>query len=379
MDTVFKKGINPEQALAYWKNKILLTDREAEKLHEEARQQAFYISSLAKLDQIKTVHAALQEALEQGEPLKDFKEKIANIIAEKGWHAHRIETIFQTNMHSAYQAGRWAGMQKTKETRPYLQYSAVLDKRTRPSHAVLHGLIYPCDHEFWNTFYPPNGYRCRCTVRSVSKNEVKRNKLTVETQMPHNRFFTDPKTGAELFVNQPLPDKGFFNNVGKNWQKAMEAPLFDKLEETDPKLAKEFISHCMKKDFARWRKNPHTDFPVAILKPEQSKRFETQKSIVRLSKDTIVKQDDHHPELTLEHYLKIQEAVSKSEMYRQNENSYAFILEEKDGIVCIIKVTKEKDKLYLTSMRRLSNDAIKKEETIQKIKRGRQTKQKGEW
>lgn len=132
----------------------------------------------------------------------------------------------------------------------------------------------------------------------------------------------------------------------------------------------------MKEQFEEWRKDPNIDFPVAVLTKEQGKIFATAITAVRLSKDTMIKQDNHHPELTLEDYLKIQEAVNKSEMYRQNENSYAFILEEKDGIVCIIKVTKEKDKLYLTSMRKLSERSeAKRNKAIQQIKRGQQKKE----
>lgn len=42
-----------------------------------------------------------------------------------------------------------------------------MDRRVRPSHAILDGKVYPADHEFWATHYPPNGFRCRCGVRTL--------------------------------------------------------------------------------------------------------------------------------------------------------------------------------------------------------------------
>lgn len=70
---------------------------------------------------------------------------------------NRVENIFRTNMQVAYSAGRYKKMQAVKASRPYWQYIAVMDKRVRPSHAILHEKVYPADHEFWSSNYPPNG------------------------------------------------------------------------------------------------------------------------------------------------------------------------------------------------------------------------------
>ena len=46
-------------------------------------------------------------------------------------------------------AGRYAKMQQVKKARPYWQYLTVGDDRVRPSHAVLHRMVFPADHDFW--------------------------------------------------------------------------------------------------------------------------------------------------------------------------------------------------------------------------------------
>ena len=107
-------------------------------------------------------------------------------------------------------------MQAVKASRPYWQYLAVMDRRVRPSHAILDGKVYPADHEFWATHYPPNGFRCRCDCTQPSARQVEKQGLTVESHAP-GRGWTDPKTGMECFVHFPGPDKGFRNNPGKDW------------------------------------------------------------------------------------------------------------------------------------------------------------------
>ena len=50
-----------------------------------------------------------------------------------------------------------------------LQYRTVGDDRVRPEHAALNGVTLPPSDEFWESYYPPNGWRCRCTVVQVRK------------------------------------------------------------------------------------------------------------------------------------------------------------------------------------------------------------------
>jgi SPP1 gp7 family putative phage head morphogenesis protein len=91
----------------------------------------------------------------------------------------RLETIYTTNMQSAYMAGRYQGMMAAKQYLPYWEYSAVMDNRTRPQHAALNGMVFRCDDPFWQTWYPPNGFRCRCRVIPRSDLERQRGNFAV--------------------------------------------------------------------------------------------------------------------------------------------------------------------------------------------------------
>ncbi len=215
--TVLGEGTEPKEAIEYWKSRIPVSNKEIAALTKEAKERAFYVAGLAKLDQVNLIHNELLKALENGTTLKTFKENIAEVIKKQGWDKRRIETLFQTNMQTAYQAGRWKGVQKTKKYLPYLEYSSVLDTRTRPAHSVLHGIVFPADHPFWDSHYPPNGFNCRCTAVQLSEYQVKKEGLEVQKELPKSFEYTDPRTGLTQRIVNPQPDPGFRNNVGKNW------------------------------------------------------------------------------------------------------------------------------------------------------------------
>ena len=215
------EGVQPDAAIAFWQERAKLTWEEAKALAEGAKQRAFYVTGLARQDLVNLVSEGIQAALENGETLPEFRERILEAIKTQGWHDYRIETIFRTNLQSAYAAGRYKKMQAVKASRPYWQYLAVMDRRVRPSHAILHEKVYPADHPFWDTNYPPNGFRCRCAVITLSERQVK--------AMPKADMWTDPKTGMEYFVHFPGADKGFRNNPFKEWAEgSLTADLKDR-------------------------------------------------------------------------------------------------------------------------------------------------------
>ena len=69
---------------------------------------------------------------------------------------------------SAEMAGKWESFLRDGD-RYYLQYRTAGDGRVRPEHAALHGVTLPMTDSFWEEFYPPNGWNCRCTVVQVRK------------------------------------------------------------------------------------------------------------------------------------------------------------------------------------------------------------------
>ena len=137
---------------------------------------------------------------------------------------YRLKTIYSVNMQTAYMTGRYKTQMDNTDNRPYWEYVAVMDSRTRPEHAILNGLVYRYDDPFWRSFYPPNGWRCRCRVNALSERNIKQKRIT-----PYNSdgnlsqelhlvskksgeykpvtVYTDPLTGKRI-----APDVGWSHN-----------------------------------------------------------------------------------------------------------------------------------------------------------------------
>lgn len=212
-----------EEAIEAFKGLLPMTAGEFYALAEEARAAAFTVAGVSRMDILVDMHAAIDKAIEAGETLVDFRNRVDDIFQARGWAAPegftpwRMETIFRTNVQTAYSTGRYKQMVEQKEAFPNWEYDAVNDSATRPSHAALDGKIFPADHPFWDTWYPPNGYNCRCGVNPVHKGED----VTVETEDPTGGLIEpiDPVTGNKLPARPLLADKGWDHNPAKQrWQ-----------------------------------------------------------------------------------------------------------------------------------------------------------------
>ena len=71
---------------------------------------------------------------------------------------------------STQMAARWADIERDGDDYD-LQYRTALDGLVRPEHAALEGITLPPSDKFWNDYYPPNGWNCRCTAVQVLKDK----------------------------------------------------------------------------------------------------------------------------------------------------------------------------------------------------------------
>ena len=65
-------------------------------------------------------------------------------------------------------AAKWLDFEQDSD-RYDLQYRTANDERVREEHALLHNTTLPASDPFWDKYYPPNGWNCRCTVVQVRK------------------------------------------------------------------------------------------------------------------------------------------------------------------------------------------------------------------
>ena len=120
------------------------------------------------------IKAALAGNLKRGEEQKKFTEVVDAEFDRAGrsrLKPYQIATIYETNTATAFSAGQMATMLEVQEDFPFWQFSAVMDSRTSPEHAALHGKIFR-NGDF--TFFPPLRHRCRCTARLLTARQAGR-------------------------------------------------------------------------------------------------------------------------------------------------------------------------------------------------------------
>jgi hypothetical protein len=71
---------------------------------------------------------------------------------------------------------------------PYLLGYTARDLRVRhppkaeEDHRAFEGILLPVDHPFWQAYFPPLGFRCRCQVVQRTRSQVARAGLAVTTE-----------------------------------------------------------------------------------------------------------------------------------------------------------------------------------------------------
>ena len=82
---------------------------------------------------------------------------------------YALETLYRKQIGAAYAAGRLA-VNSQPHIAPLIwgyEYTAVMDDRTRPSHAALDGVRKRKDDPFWLKYMPPYDWGCRCSVIEI--------------------------------------------------------------------------------------------------------------------------------------------------------------------------------------------------------------------
>lgn len=170
-----------EEAVEFMKGKLILTSEEFYKLDAKARFRAFIVAKLTGLDAIERVKEKLAKAIEEGKTLKEWIDELGEdgTLRAVGFHQSNswyLETVFRTNISTAYNAGRLMQFSRSKDKIKYLEYVAIDDSRTTPICRRLDGTRLPPDDPFWTSYAPPNHFNCRSTVRAIFKgsDEAKR-------------------------------------------------------------------------------------------------------------------------------------------------------------------------------------------------------------
>lgn len=420
----FRLGEPPEKAIEYLKQKKMLASKVFSKgLQESALARATTIARLNSAEMTKDIYQSLENALREGKPLSQWKKELVGEFERKGWvfghdkavsrgfdgtlladpktgeyfgTPRRLNTIYRVNTQAAYSAARYQRLRDNVDNRPYWQYSAVGDARTRPAHLALSGQIYRYDAPFWVTFYPPNGFNCRCTVIALSDRDLARrgiedvgdsSECLVEATRPADKFGNKEKTvGFKLADGSVrIADKGVDYNVGRIHYK----PNLDLYPE---KLAHQFAKVEMtgaefKLDYERLEKavvemkqgiNPegkkltseqmfsirdrlthNFKFAAGILNEESKSLMQSKTATVWLSDDTLIKQFNSREGqgFGIEEYADLPDLIYSPEHILQAKDFADRYTLVRNGKILVMKVLSEE--IFVLSFRKMKEKELK--------------------
>ena len=417
----FTIGMEPKDAIEFLRQKKILAGKVFTKeLHDSALAKATTIARLSSLEMTKDIYQSLETAMREGKGFNQWKKELLGEFERKGWvfgkdksvsrgidgnlladpktgeyfgTPRRLNTIYRVNMQSAYSAARYQRMRDNVDNRPYWQYSAVGDERTRPAHLALSGKIYRYDDPFWATFYPPNGFNCRCSVIALSDRDLKRRGMdkpddSSEFLVEVERL-ADKAGNREKTIGFKLPDgtvrvtdKGFDYNVGRlNYKPNLDlypeklAHAFAKVEMKggEFKLAYERFEKAYleekvklgidgkvnnKELLQRIEMNTSLNFKFAsgVINNDDKKILGLNVSTVWLSDETLVKQFNSRwgdQNFSVDTYAELPDVIFNADELYQTSNTYIFIkaFNDEKNYVVFTKHIKKTNELFMVSAR----------------------------
>lgn len=129
---------------------------------QSLEKNVFHFSAAKNVQQIKSMSLALRDEQGRLRTFEEFRDEAMKISDE--YLGNWLRTEYDTAIAAGQMAGKWIHIQEDKELFPYLLYRTVGDSHVRPSHQLLEGIVRRVDDTFWDVYFPPNGWNCRCDV-----------------------------------------------------------------------------------------------------------------------------------------------------------------------------------------------------------------------
>lgn len=139
-----------------------------ETLLEALSNDVFLFSALKTHSQLLEASRLLKDENGKIKPFSQFRKDIESI--HSGYNQNYLESEYEFAVSSSQMAAQWAEIDGDRYN---LQYRTAGDDRVRKSHESLHNTTLPVSDPFWNKYYPPNGWRCRCIAVEVLKGKYK--------------------------------------------------------------------------------------------------------------------------------------------------------------------------------------------------------------
>lgn len=388
MAAIKLQALPPEEAIAFFRQKGYKIGFDWRDVWQQEHQAAFTVAKAMQLDLLRDIRAGVDAALADGTPFADFRNNLKPLLVQKGWwgradmtdpltgevknvqlgSTRRLKTIYDTNLRTAHSEGQWERIQASKQSFPYLQYDGNNSEHPRLQHAAWDGLIFRVDDPMVQTIGPVKAWGCKCRWIQMSQGMMDRRGLQV-SEPPTLATYTyiNKRTGETQQIPQGVDPA--FNYPPGGRRANLSKFITEKLDAADVPLASGALKSLVSGEaFARFFAQPEGIFPIGVLPDAHASAIGAKTHTVRLSAETMQKQIDVHPELALEEYGFVQQAIERGVRIQDGANSAIYLL-ELDGYVTVVKATGTGKAVFMTSFRRLSSDQVKRDEEVRRLLR----------
>lgn len=256
---VFNKPV-PKDAIDFFAVKKLTIGFDYRDVWREEHAYMFTVAKAMQVDILEDLHGAVASAIAEGKTFAQFQKELKPILVQKGWWGvqdmvdpltgktvaaqlgspRRLKIIYDANIRTARAAGAWSRIQRTKDLMPYLLYQLGPSRKHRPEHEAINNTLLSADDPWWGIYYPPNGYRCKCWVRQVSRSEYadlsESEGYSTESPEIETVEWVNKRTGAVEQVPKGITP-GWDTNAGQIRLAGMATKVADRLSDAAVALA----------------------------------------------------------------------------------------------------------------------------------------------
>ena len=180
---------SPLEAARWIQKRVPLSLRRLRAALEAAGKTALELTKDLVNSIAEKIDTYLAEHVVAGADMGEFLralDDVAGVVGLTAADPFYWETVFRTNVQTAYGAGKYE-IQRTPEMEAafgFYQYLTVGDSAVRPSHAALHGRVWKANDPAVDEFWPPLGFNCRCDMVSLGPDEIEAEGLVVSEGAP---------------------------------------------------------------------------------------------------------------------------------------------------------------------------------------------------
>ncbi len=385
MAAIKLEALPPREAIEFFRQKGYQIGFDWQDVWQQEHQAAFTVAKAMQLDILRDIRAGVDAALADGTTFADFRKNLKPLLVQKGWwgkadmtdpltgevknvqlgSTRRLKTIYDTNLRTAHSEGQWERIQASKDSLPYLMYDGNNSEHPRLQHAAWDGMVLPVDDPFWQAHMPVKEWGCKCRAIQMSAGMMERRGLKVaESPKVPNVSYTNRRTGEVQQIPQGVHPAFHYPPGGRRAN--LTKFITEKLDSADVPLAAGVLKGVVSGEvFARFFSKPEGVFPIGVLAEADAAMIGARTHTVRLSAETMQKQLKVHPELALEEYRFVQQAIERG--LRIQDGSSLIYLLELDGYVTVVKTTGSGKAVFMSSFRRLSSDQVKRDREIQRL------------